>query len=793
MPARPSRWIRLFVAAIVVTGSTSSDTWTARAEAQEAAERLPSPESVLGFRPGAARRLAGWGVISGYLDSLGAASDRVRVDTIGRSTLDRPLQLLTITSPANMARLAVLKDIQAKLADPRTIQSDQERTELVRDGRLVVLVTAALHSNEVGSSLLPVRLAYTLASSESPEVRSILDETVVLIVPSLNPDGVDLVAEWYESTLDMPWEGAEPPFLYHHYAGHDNNRDWSAFTLRETRVVVRRVHEEWHPQIVHDVHQQRDTGSRYFVPPWLNPVEPNVDPALIAGANALGTAIAWSMTLSGHPGVVVAGDFDAWSPARAYPHYHAGVRILSETASARLASPVELPFEQLRPGRGYDPQQVSWNQPWPWPGGRWDLAQILDYMESGAMALLRIASRDRSAWLESFVSIGERAVAGRSGLPRMWAIPPVPEDPGASDALVDALRTGGVEVGSAAQGFQLSGRPFPAGTFLVDSRQPYASFASVILDPQPYPPTFDERGHPVAPYDGTAHTLALLLGVDVLHLDQVPTTEIVPVLESARPPLLAPGLTDDPGTLVGLYRSHVPSTDEGWTRWWMDRASIPYVVLTDTDVRAGDLIRLCTAIILPSASEETLLNGWRAGEQSPLISGGLGAPGVAALREFVDQGGTLIALNQASGFAIRQLELPVDDVVADLPQEELLAAGAIVALDIDTTHAIGHGLPVRSAAWVDGGSDFRPREGSGVRVVARFPASPIVLSGWVHGESWLAGAGALAEVPLGSGRVILFGFQPQFRGQARATVPLLFNSLRRPVGPSDRPAASPEL
>ena len=201
-----------------------------------------------------------------------------------------------------MARLAALKDIQARLADPRMIQSEQERTELVRDGRLVVLVTAALHSNEVGTSLLPVRLAYHLASSESPEVRSILDETVVLIVPSLNPDGVDLVAEWYESTLDMPWEGAEPPFLYHHYAGHDNNRDWSAFTLRETRVVVRRVHEEWHPQIVHDVHQQRDTGSRYFVPPWLNPVEPNVDPALIAGANALGTAIAWSMTLSGHRG-----------------------------------------------------------------------------------------------------------------------------------------------------------------------------------------------------------------------------------------------------------------------------------------------------------------------------------------------------------------------------------------------------------------------------------------------------------------------------------------------------------
>jgi hypothetical protein len=791
MPALSSRRLRLIAALIVTAVPTSPGAWIDRAEAQEVAGLLPSPESILGFQPGEARRLAGWGTISGYLDALGEASERIRVDTIGRSTLDRPMQLLTITSPGNMVRLDALKAIQEKLADPRQIQGEQERAELIRDGRLIVLVTAALHSNEVGSSLLPIRLAYQLAASDSPEVQSILDESVVLIVPSLNPDGVDLVAEWYESTLDMPWEGAEPPFLYHHYAGHDNNRDWSAFALQETRVVVERVHEEWHPQIVHDVHQQRVLGSRYFVPPWLGPVEPNVDPALIAGANALGTAIAWSMTLSGRPGVLVAGDFDAWSPARAYPHYHAGVRILSETASARLASPVDLSFERLRPGRGYDPRKASWNQPWPWPGGRWDLASILDYMESGALALLQIASRDRAAWLESFVAIGERAVAGGSGRPRMWAIPPVPEDPGAAVALVDALRSGGVEVGVARDGFQLSGRSFPAGTFVVDSRQPYASFASVLLDPQPYPPTFDDRGHPVAPYDGTAHTLALLFGVDVLHLDEVPSTAIFPVLESASPPVQAPGLTDDPGTLVGLYRSHVPSSDEGWTRWWLDRASIPYVVLRDSDIRAGDLIRLCTAVILPSASEETLLNGWQAGEQSPLISGGLGAPGVAALREFVAQGGTLVALNRASRFAIRQLELPIDDAVAELPDEELLAAGAILALDVDTAHAVGRGMPTRTSAWVDGGSDFRPHTGSGARVVARFPTSPNVLSGWVHGESRLAGAGAIAEVPLGGGRVVLFGFQPQFRGQARATVPLLFNSLRRPVGSSNRPAASP--
>ncbi|MGW8282833.1 MAG: M14 family metallopeptidase, partial [Gemmatimonadota bacterium] len=390
----PSSGIRLAVVLLAV-GGTAAARQVERLPAQEAVRALPRPESVLGFRPGDSHRLAGWTAISTYLDSLGKTSDRIRVDTIGRSTLDRPMLLLTISSPRNLARLGEIRSMQARLADPRLIGSEQEREQLIRDGRLVVLVTAGLHSNEVGSSLLPVRLAYHLASSDAADVQRALDETVVLLVPALNPDGVDMVSEWYESTLDMPWEGADPPFLYHHYAGHDNNRDWTAFTLQETEVVVRRVYNEWHPQIVHDVHQQRSDGSRYFVPPWHDPIEPHIDPVLIAGANALGTSIAWSMTQDGRPGVVVAGDFDAWNPARAYPHYHAGVRILSETASARLASPVDLQPDELRPGRGYDPREATWNQPWPWPGGRWGLAQILDYMEAGALALLRFASRDR--------------------------------------------------------------------------------------------------------------------------------------------------------------------------------------------------------------------------------------------------------------------------------------------------------------------------------------------------------------------------------------------------------------
>jgi hypothetical protein len=760
-----------------------------RAQADDRSAALPLPEDVLGFRPGEARRLADWASIASYLDTLAKASDRVRVDTIGRSTLDRPITLVTISSPGNLARLEELQAIQARLADPRRIADAEERADLVRRGRLFVVVKAGLHSTEVAGSLLPVRLAYRLAASAGADVRRILDETVVLVVPSQNPDGTDVVADWYRSTVDMPWEGSEPPFLYHHYAGHDNNRDWYAFALAETRTVVEEVYNAWHPQIVLDVHQQDSEGSRLFVPPWIDPVEPNVDPILIAGATKLGSAIAWSLLREGKSGVLVAGDFDAWSPSRAYAHYHGAVRVLTETASARLASPVTVPFERLRAGRGYDAKRASWNFPRPWPGGRWSLADALDYMESSSLALLREASEERTAWLRSFVAVGERALEGRPGWPRAWAIVPSQRDSGAPEALVDALVTGAVEVRRATGPFTQAGRTYPAGTYVVDMRQPYAAFAQILMAPEPYPPSFGPDGRPLAPYDGTAHTLALLLGAEAVPLGATPGVATERVTESERPRLLAPGVSDDPGVLVGLYRSWVPDPDEGWVRWWFDRASVPYAVLDDAELAAGDLARRFTSIVIPSAEAVVLRDGWRVDQQPPLYTGGLGGAGVEALRAYVEEGGTLVTLGRASGFAIPALDLPVDDPLAGTEENDFLAPGAIVSVAVDTSAALGRGLPRRIAAWIDHPVGLRPRPGSGGRVVARYGAGPTVFAGWVHGESLLAGVGAVAEVPLGRGRVVLFGFEPTYRGQARATMPLLFRALRRAGTPGAIPGA----
>lgn len=753
-----------------------------------AAQSVPAPSDVLGYDPVVSERLPGWGEITGYFEALAAASPRVRLDTIGRSTLDAPFIVATVSDEANLDRLGELQDVQGQLADPRRIESDEQRAELIRRGRLVALVTAGVHSTEVGGSITTMRLAHHLATSTAPQVVRIREEAIVLIVPAVNPDGVDPVKEWYESTLGTPWLGSEPPALYHHYVGHDLNRDWYAFTQKETRLLVERVHQAWFPQIHHDMHQHEATGARYFVPPWLDPVEPNIDPLLIAAATSLGTRIQWTMLEEGKTGVSVAARYDAWSPSRSYAHYHAGVRILSETASARLAAPVELGPDDLVPTAGLDPRASSWNHPVPWPGGRWTLRDIVDYMETGALATLGIAAAEREVWLGNFATVGRRAVAGWDSWPEAWVIPAsggrdaaAGLDAAAVAELARILLTAGVELRRMDEAFEADGRSFEAGSYVIDMHQPYAAFAQAMLAPQPYPEWLDRAGGSrAAPYDVTAHNLPLLLGVDAVPVYEAP--EVAHRNVTVPPP--APsrhveGLSGERSVMVGLYRPWIPTPDEGWTRWLFDNYAVPYASLANDDIARGGLLREFTAVAIPSVPGAHLRDGRSAADVPPRYAGGLGSRHAANLRAFVDGGGTLVAWGASVDFVIDALELPVENLVANLPAMEFDAPGAQVALEVDTTSTLGKGLAPRTSAFLLDGAAFRGSEGGDVTTYARYGAMPVTLSGRVVGESSIAGRPAMVEVRRGAGRVVLFGFPPQYRGQSMATWPLLFNALKR--------------
>ncbi len=746
-----------------------------------------SPSDYLGYPLGSDRLLADWTDITGYLAELASVSERVRIDTLGSTTLGRPFVLLTISDPANLASLGDLRETQLQLADPRRIRDPEHLEELIGAGRSIVLITCSVHSTEVGSTQVPLRIAYRLATSDEPDVQEILANTVLLLIPSLNPDGVDKVIAWYRSSVGTEWEGAPPPFLYHHYIGHDNNRDWYAFTQIETQLTVDQAHNAWHPQIVHDIHQQGRHGSRFFVPPWIDPIEPNVDPMVVASGNALGSEIAWSLLREGKKGVVLNATYDAWTPARAYQHYHAGVRILTETASAKLATPVEVDPEDLEPGRGFDPHERSWNFPVPWEGGSWHLADIVDYMESGAFALLRHAARNRETWLRNFVGIGERAVAGWPSWPAAWIVPPR-GDEGARGPwpeigvarLIGVLRAGDVEVDRALEPFEVEGRGFPAGSYIIAMRQPYAAFAQTLLEAQRYPDRRAYEGGPLLkPYDVTAHTLPLLFGVEVVAVEAPIEVEREVVLEAPAYPV---PLSEAAGLVgsyerVALYQPWDPSMDEGWTRWIFDRYGVPYGTVHNADIN-GDALEGFTSVLLASIPAKVLRDGWAPDSLPAEFTGGVKAEGVAALRRFVEDGGTLVALDRSVEWVIEELDLPVRNLLSGLEDEAYAAPGSLVRIELESGHPMAARMPPAAAGWLQGGLALEAAQDARVRVVARYASEGLLLSGWLQGEEHLVGHPAIVDVPLGAGRVVLFGIRPQYRGQSLATLPLLFNALK---------------
>lgn len=755
----------------------------------------PAPRDVLGFTPGDDRKLASWAQMVDYFKQLDRASNRVLVEELGKTTLGRPFMLAVISSPANLSRLDYYRDIQRKLADPRTINSnDAEAEKLIAEGKTIVLITCGIHSTEVGGNLVSMNIAYRLASDDSAETREILDRCIVLLVPSLNPDGVDIVKNWYDKTLGTPAEGTSPPELYHHYTGHDNNRDWYAFTQVETQMTVDKVHNAWHPQIVHDIHQQGETGSRFFIPPYVDPWEPNVPAIIQAGVNFMGSAMAWEMAAEGKAGVVINGVYDAWTPARAYQHYHGGIRILSETASAKIASPTAVPFEKQTPQIGVNPKERSWNYPLVWKGGEWKLANIVDYMQSGAFALLRNAARYRERWLRDFYRVGKDAVHERkSGEPFAFVIPPISERnrwrEDGHRRLTSILERGGVEIIYSASAFVVEGKRYPPGTQLILMAQPYGAFAKALLERQQYPDLREYPGGPPRrPYDVTAHTLPLLMGVGVTRVD-------TPFKLPRRSPIVdgygnGLGAMNPPQPRIGLYKSYAASMDEGWTRWMLDQYKdrsngfkISYASVKDEDIRAGNLRAKYDCIIIPAQSAQQILSGLSKDRYPAEISGGIGAAGVDALKRFIEEGGTVITLNEASNFAIAQLGVPVKNVLEGIPAKDFYCPGSILKIRFDANDPLTRNAPAlastrdESIAWFETGPAFETTSGD-ARIIARFAdAKDLLLSGWLLGAEKIASKGAIVEVKRGRGRVVMFAFRPQYRGQSIATLPFLFNAI----------------
>jgi hypothetical protein len=766
-----------------------------------AQKKLPNPADILGFEPGAERHLPSWKQITDYFTALDKASPRVSVRTIGKTVLGHPFIVAFISDSATLAHLEHYRQIQRKLMDPR-LQAAGERQKLIDEGKNIILVTSSIHSTESGGFTTPIVLADRLARAETPEAKTILANTIIMMVPSQNPDGVDIVGDWYRSTLGTPREGSGPPDLYHFYAGHDDNRDWYAFTQPETRATVDSLYTPWDPEINNDLHQQGANSSRIFIPPYMDPVEPNIDPILTEATNQLGFSMAWRMTAEGFTGIASNAAYDQWSPARQYSLNHRGARLLTETASARLASPIDISFSQLGPQMGYNGQVASWNFPSLWPGGHWTYTDIVHYQTAASWALFIEAAENRKGWLEAYAKMGDRALGdlpawGIDKWPSAFVIPRAQKDTEALHRLVWTLQHGQVELRQSTAPVTVDGTTYPAGSYIMPTKQPFGAYGKALLERQHYPNLFEyPGGPPKRPYDVTAHTLPLLFGVDVATV-----TGPEPAMGKTVAELPDPGFANPFGAnqkRIAVYRpSANEPMDEGWTRYVFDVHHVKFTTITEKDLAAGNLHSKFDAIVFSDGSGNLTANA-------------------AALDSFVNAGGTILAFNNTSTQMAQALGLPVTNVLQGAggarggrggggrggrggggtpdsaaaagrgagrggpPSTDFYCPGSILAVVPNTASPIGQAFtaPV-PGIWFEGSPAFEITDSTAATAVLTYPATGnVLLSGWLLGGEKLNGKAALVDVKRGSGHVVLYGFRPQYRGQPNATFPLIWAAMR---------------
>jgi len=837
-----------------------------------ASETIPSPEDFLGFSVGQDFKLANWSRILSYFDKLSSLSPKVKVLDLGKSTLDRRFIMAVITSSSNMAKLDEIKDIQKKLHDPR-LTSPGKNEELIKKGKAIVLISCSIHSTEIAASQMSLELAYKLATEENPEIRRILDEAVLLLIPAANPDGIDIVYDWYTKHLGTPYEASPMPWLYHHYVGHDNNRDWFMLTQKETQYITKILYHEWFPLLLYDVHQMGSYGPRFFIPPYHDPINPNIDPLLLRQLYLLTSEAALALTKEGKTGVATNAIFDAWYAAacRASPLRHNVLGILSEAASARVASPMFIRKNEIRMmRRGFQGAGIQNSYLEPWPGGWWKIRDIIDYEEITALSFLKTIAKNKEKYLSTYSLLAQRQIEkGSSEPPYAYLFPLDQKDLPTAYKLLRILHGGGAEIYTAQKSFVADEVSYPVGTFIIPLAQPYRAFIKDLLERKTYPLRTTSEGIPELPYDEASWTLPLQMSVKVIQVTnpfssenkliktiEMPLSEIkgkgskyfllpnqsnngsilinrllvknikisyseksfnldgryfphgaivIPRKSISHSELsriskdlgisimatnqnLPSSLKPLIGPKIGLYQPWVSSMDEGWLRWTLEQFEFPFKLLHNAEIKAGNLNKSYSHIILPSISPTALIEGREEAEVPPQYSGGIGKEGITTLENFIQKGGTLIVIGNSVNVAIKYFGLPVKNLVdiqsirrrfyGGLPtqkqRENIYCPGSLLNVEIDNSHPVAFGLQKQGAVFSYFSPVFEVEKGT---PIASYSQHNPLLSGILINENKILGKAAAVECNLGKGKVLLLGFKVIHRAQAHGTFKFIFNAL----------------
>jgi hypothetical protein len=841
-----------------------------------AAQTVPTPESVLGHKPGDDFYLANYDESREYFHRLAATSNRIKLISVGKTTRGLDWEIALISSPQNLARLDQYKSISQRLALARGLTGDAAQA-LAREGKAIVHIDGGMHSSEVAGAQQSILLAYKLVATQGdPEVDAILDNVIVMLWPTLNPDGQNEVVAWYRKNLGTPYEVSPLPDLYQEYVGHDNNRDGYMNNMLESREVTR-AELEFNPVVFYCHHQTAPFPARIFIPPFTEPISSNIHPLMMRWLNVLGINMGAYLDEHQMPGAVHRVGFDNWYPGFMdfTGIFRNSISFFTETALYRYATPQFYTVEDFPKDRQLLRSEVFYNSPW--KGGWWRLGDAVRYMLGGSMAVLDTAAKYRETLLFNRYQAGRDNIERfRNEPPFAYVIPQEQRDLPTAAILVEKLLINGIEVHKSAQPFAANGREY-RNAWVVLMDQPFAPLVKELFEPQRYPDLRETpNGPPIRPYDVAGWTLPMQMGVEVAPVlmpvaaeqraGLQPIQEVTPpeggvqgtgaayvighrtnasfkainealkagaqvgfakadgeagamvvsgidrerlaeiarkysvnAVAIAKPPQDAVS-TKKPR--VGLYRSWVPAIDEGWTRWILEDYGFAPVTLRNGDIQAGHLRERLDAIVIPDSMPRSIVDGYAPGSIPGEYAGGVGAAGVDALRAFVNGGGTLIAFNNASRMAIDELHLPVANILSGLSNDQFYCSGSLLRVELgDPAHPALWGMPREPIVMFEGGPAFEQKSGFRGAVLATYPRDQNPLeSGYLLHPERIQGKAAALEVFYGEGRVYLFGFKPQWRGQSHGAYKLVFNAIYDSPGmakPStfQRPAeqASPQM
>ncbi|MFZ5929126.1 MAG: M14 family zinc carboxypeptidase [Acidobacteriota bacterium] len=790
----------------------------------------PAPREHFGFDPGDDYKLANYEQVISYFQRLAAESDRIRLAEFGKSSEGRPMIAAFISDAANLRQLGHWKDINRRLALGQA--SPEEAQRFAREGKAIVWIDSGLHATEVAPVQHAPHLAWRMVTDESEETRRIRSNVILIQVPVINPDGLDMVASWYGRNVGTPFELAPLPWLYQKYAGHDNNRDYFMYNLAETRHVGRMLFQEWFPHIVYNQHQVAPFPARIFIPPYAEPLNSNILAAVMEGINRIGSVMRERFLREEKPGVISYVSFDGWwnGGLRSAPAFHNMHGILTETALFYYATPKEYKPSDLpeRFQNGMPAREPTIFYPKPWLGGRWALRDAVDYMLTADFAILNEAASSPSHYLLKAWEMARFNIeTGRKGAPFAWIVPPAQHDAWSAAQMLERLHLAGVQIHRADAPFEAGGAAYPAGTHILYAAQPFRGYLADLMEPQKYPEIRTAPGGPVRrPYDLAGWTLPYQMGVTAVRVD-APFEARASLVEAVQIPApgldlkqnsaflaIAAALRDNGSVFVssggaltreqpaagwrlkrprtGLYQPYTANMDAGWTQWLLDEFSVPYELVHNGDIRSGKLRERFDVIILAQQSMQSILHGTpeltklRTGEtvrQRPEYAGGIGLEGARQLEEFVRRGGTLIAFDSAAELPLTLFPLGVRPGLragAQTEQGAWVCPGSILRMTADPKHPLAFGMPAEHYATSTGGQFFEIEDTASPRrpqVFVRYAQKNLLASGWISGERVMAGKAAAVETPLGEGRVVLFGFRPQFRGQTFGTFRLVLNAI----------------